>query len=473
MRVWDVMEQLDIQQIATDTARETFKLSYLRPHQLLIVSDILENAGKRGKPNLLASLPTGAGKSLCFMIPAVLLDGVTVIVYPLLSLMRDQEARFAKAGVRSFTLRGGMSPDEKNAIWAALRSKDAKILVTNVEMLTQKRVRDQLKGLRLSLLVLDEAHTCISWGDSFRPAYRELGQIARDLAPERILAFTATSDSETTDRLKRDILGEDARIVFASPDRPNITYHAVRPLFPTLEAASILAPTERRPAIIFCRSREMTVKVANNLRSKFRTYAYHAGLDKDERKRIEDAFMNDSEAVMAATTAYGMGVDKRNVRTVIHWGLPDTAADYLQESGRAGRDTRPSEAWAFLGLGWKESPIEWMFTGNGCIRGNLCHAMGLGTDGDCAGCDECDSTHKTPEGVPDLQKILRVPYLTKTSSAQRKLMRRKKFKWLPSSELSRGMRALVAEGWAKERFGRLRFTGRKEDTKRTAAECKT
>ena len=202
----------DIQETVSLIAKERFGISYLRPFQLLIISALLQ----KRKTNMLAILPTGGGKSLCFMLPSLFL----VIVYPLLSLMNDQKRRFDSLDIPSAVLKGGLSPEEKNEIFRKLRSKDIKILITNMEMLSQKRIQESLSSFRISLLVLDEAHTVISWGNTFRPVYKQLG-------PERIVAFTATSDEETTRQLKSEVLGENALVIQGGLDRASQSEHCL------------------------------------------------------------------------------------------------------------------------------------------------------------------------------------------------------------------------------------------------------
>ena len=244
----------DIQETVSLIAKERFGISYLRPFQLLIISALLQ----KRKTNMLAILPTGGGKSLCFMLPSLFFEGLTVIVYPLLSLMNDQKRRFDSLDIPSSILKGGLSPEEKNQVFQSLRKRETRILITNMEMLSQKRIQESLSSFRISLLVLDEAHTVISWGNTFRPVYKQLGQTAEILKPERIVAFTATSDEETTRQLKSEVLGENALVIQGGLDRANIIYHRVNTVFPLLDIIHILKDNSNRRAIIFtsCRTHE-------------------------------------------------------------------------------------------------------------------------------------------------------------------------------------------------------------------------
>lgn len=448
---------MEIEETVDRTAREVFSINYLRPFQRLVIMNIVE--GHR-RPNLLTILPTGAGKSLCFMLPAVLLDGVTIIIYPLLSLMHDQLRRFEKLGIPACILKGGMDRDDKERVYQLLQSKECKVLITNVEMMCQKSVRSHLAKLDIALLVLDEAHTVISWGSSFRPAYRQLGLIARELAPRRILAFTATSDDEITDKLKDEILGEDALVIHGGLDRPNIIYHRIETIFPVMDIIALLSSEESRPALIFCQSRDLTESLSHQLSSYFPCHHYHAGLDKDIRIQREKDFKDDHSGVMCATCAYGMGVDKGDIRTVIHYNLPKSAADYLQESGRGGRDGRICHAYAFLGNSWYETRLEELFSIPGCIRRHLVAVMGQPMDGECAGCDGCDKVHRAPEGLDQVRKAMRIPYLRKEAQVIRKLSHMKGFEALTTKQIARGLDKLVEKGLVKRRFSRVRWIGR-------------
>ena len=458
------MKAKDTEESVDKCARDVFGISWIRPFQRLVIMNIMER-GK--KPNLLTVLPTGSGKSLCFMLPSVLLEGITVIVYPLLSLMGDQARRFRKLGIPYSLLKGGMSMEEKNAVYAELSSRKSRILVTNVEMLSQKSVRQRLSHLSIELLVLDEAHTVISWGESFRPAYRELAAIACALEPRRILAFTATSDEETTVKLKKEILGDDALVIYGGLDRPNIIYHRLQTVFPLLDIIRILEKKESRPALVFCQSRPLTEELARKLSPYFRTYHYHAGLDKDMRLETERLFQDDHEAVMIATCAYGMGVDKGDIRSVIHYSLPQSAADYLQESGRAGRDGMRSHAYAFLGNSWRETRLETLFSEEICIRQNLAKAMGQGLDGACSGCDVCEHTKPEAEGLKEVRKALRIPYMRDKAQLVRKLAHSRLFAQLDRKDIERGIDRLLDLGSVRMRFKRLRWidTGRQEKQK--------
>lgn len=447
----------DIQETVSQVAKERFGISYLRPFQLLIISTLLH----KRRTNMLAILPTGGGKSLCFMLPSLFFEGLTVIVYPLLSLMNDQKRRFDSLAIPSAVLKGGLSSEEKNELFQKLRNKDIKILITNMEMLSQKRIQDNLSSFRISLLVLDEAHTVISWGNSFRPVYKQLRQTTEILKPERIVAFTATSDEETTKQLKSEVLGENALVIQGGLDRANIIYHRVNPVFPLLDIIHILKDDSKRRAIIFTSSRKLTEYLAHRLSHHFKTYCYHAGLMKEERISIENTFRNDEGSVLVSTCAFGMGVDLPSVRTVIHYNLPKSASDYLQESGRAGRDGKISHAYAFIDNSFLDSPLENLFKGSCCLRESLITLMGQHMDSACSGCDVCDKNTYTPQGVKELERALRIPYVTTRKSLIRKLKRKRLFKQLTVDEIEYGIRKLIRNKDIEIKLNRLKFNKKK------------
>lgn len=447
------MNKFETEERINRNASEIFKIDYLRPYQLLITSALLEEDNRQ---NLLAVLPTGSGKSLCFMLPAVMLDGITVIVYPLLSLMSDQEKRFRKLSIPCTLLKGGQSQEERNEVFRKLYSRESKILITNIEMLNQHRIRNNLRRMKISLLVLDEAHTVIAWGNSFRPAYRSIKEVCDELRPGRIVAFTATSDRKCTEELKETVLGNDALVIFGGSNRSNIIYHRVKTIFPLLDIIHIISSPASRPALVFCQSRELTQQLASRLSPFFRTYHYHAGLDKDTRNEIENSFYSDREAVMVSTCAYGMGVDKPDIRTVIHYSLPQNAADYLQESGRAGRDGKTSHAYAFLCNSFHESQLEELFSKDECIRENLIKAMGQAVDEECTGCDVCNGTKCIPQGAVETYRQLWFPYLYKKDTLIRKLMHKEPFSILSEKEIAEGISRMLRYNMIISRFNRLR-----------------
>lgn len=361
-------EPLPVPDPLLDLAQQRFGIEYLFPYQRLVISNALEAAGAAAPPvetdtdqapaepyparrRQIVILPTGAGKSLCFQLPASVFSGLTIIVYPLLSLMADQERRMKQAGLSCAVLRGGQSADERRQLFEQLEAGRIQILIANPEVLAGERVLRRLSALSISHLVVDEAHCVSEWGESFRPSYLELGRIITALQPELVTAFTATASPQVLQAVHGHLFGEEpVHTVEADPDRPNIAYSVVSCRSKYAALVTLLAHVQR-PAIIFCASRKRTEETARLLLKSLGSDVrfYHAGLEREEKDDVERWFFDSSGGVLVATCAYGMGVDKANIRTVIHRDVPGSIEAYLQESGRGGRDRDRAEAILLAG----------------------------------------------------------------------------------------------------------------------------
>jgi len=325
-------------------ALAAFGIPYLYPYQRLVVANVLDaieaDAGE-GPVNQVVILPTGAGKSLCFQLPAALCPGPTLVVYPLLGLMADQAKRLAAAGIAATALRGGMTSAERESAFLAIGSGKSRVIISNPETLAVPRVLEFLKAAAVFHFVVDEAHCVAEWGDGFRPAYLGLGDAIRAAAPRIVTAFTATASPPILARVSELLFpGKPYLLVSGAPDRPNIRYE-VRPALSMLRALRAAVSGMPRPAIVFASSRPGVQILAEELRASFPgidARFYHAGLEKAEKTALEAWFMASDDGVLCSTCAYGMGMDKPNIRTVIHYGAPSSVEAYLQESGRAGRD---------------------------------------------------------------------------------------------------------------------------------------
>lgn len=297
-------------------------------------------------------MPTGGGKSLCYQIPALHRAGVAVVVSPLIALMKDQVDSLLASGVRAACLNSSLSTAEAGEVLRQLHGSSLDLLYVAPERLMTADFLDRLTSLEISLFAIDEAHCISQWGHDFRPEYTQLGRL-RTLFPQTpLVAMTATADSET----RRDILGQlgmvEARVFVAGFDRPNITYTIIPKQKPLQQLGSFLAGRRDEAGIIYALSRKRVEQVAERLQqSGYLAAAYHAGLPDEERKRVQDAFRTDEIRIVVATVAFGMGIDKPNVRFVVHYDLPKSIESYYQETGRAGRDGLPSEALLLFGMG--------------------------------------------------------------------------------------------------------------------------
>jgi ATP-dependent DNA helicase RecQ len=299
-------------------------------------------------------LPTGAGKSLCFQFPAMLLEGATLVIYPILSLMADQERRLMERGFEPVILRGGQSAEEREAIWSKVESGLSKFIIANPEVLLTEKVLSRISTLGIVHVVIDEAHCVSEWGESFRPSYLEIHKIIKVSGAPLVTAFTATASASVLEKIDKYIFGSDgeaAHRIIGNPDRSNISYSSVGCILRDIAVRDLLERSEK-PAIVFCSSRPGTEKLSRFLRNYFGTSEvrfYHAGLERAEKADVEKWFFSSADGVLVATCAYGMGVDKANIRTVIHRDCPPSVEAYLQESGRAGRDGGFSRAYLLWG----------------------------------------------------------------------------------------------------------------------------
>ena len=387
---------MELDHTIKDLASTVFGIQMLRPFQSVVIQRILElDAQNVDHKGLLVTLPTGSGKSLCFMLPSLLVEGLTVIVYPLRSLMNDQVRRFTKLGIACIAIQGGQSREQRKALFSLLDDHRCKVVITNAECLSQQAVFCELAHHTISLLVVDEAHTIVRWGEGFRPVFASLAPLLAFLPIKQILCFTATADQAVIQGLNDLIFTRGKpHLVRCSSDRPNISYHVFRTLSKDHTLAALLAQKNFRPALVFCNTRESTLFACNALQ---RTHPqipcryYHAGLDSNQRKALESWFGNQQEGVLFSTNAFGMGVDKSNIRTVIHRELPDDALSYLQESGRGGRDGRQSRAFILLDGTEKGKLTQLFFSVDACYRESLLAELGESLDF-CNGCDVCSHT---------------------------------------------------------------------------------
>ena len=333
---------------ARDLLREVFGFAEYRPDQEEIVDRLVAGG------DAFVLMPTGGGKSLCYQLPAMVRAGTGVVVSPLISLMKDQVDALRAAGVSAAAYNSSLEPDEARRVLRALHAGELDLLYVAPETLMTDGFLERLHGLEhgIALFAIDEAHCVSQWGHDFRPEYVQLGQL-RGLFPDvPIMACTATADPETRDDVRFRLGLSDAAVYITGFDRPNIRYTVVEKREPLHQLLQFLAAHEGESGIVYCLSRKKTEDVADKLRGHgVNAAAYHAGLAPEERRRVQDAFARDEVHIVVATVAFGMGIDKSDVRFVVHHDLPKTVESYYQETGRSGRDGLPAEALLLFGLG--------------------------------------------------------------------------------------------------------------------------
>ncbi|MCL4694925.1 MAG: DNA helicase RecQ [Candidatus Hydrogenedentes bacterium] len=289
-------------------------------------------------------LPTGGGKSLCFQAPALVLPGMAVVISPLISLMKDQVDALTANGISAAAIHSMMNAEERRTVDRAIRDGSLKILYVSPERLAQERFRDYLRGANVSFMVVDEAHCISQWGHDFRPEYRQLRGL-RDTFPDvHVHAYTATATSHVRNDIVEELSLREPEVLVGSFDRPNLVYRAERRADAFQQIGRVLGRHEGESGIIYCISRKEVDSLCERLNiAGHKAVPYHAGLRDEDRKRNQDAFIRDRADIVVATVAFGMGIDKPDVRFVIHAGMPKSIEHYQQESGRAGRDGLEAE----------------------------------------------------------------------------------------------------------------------------------
>jgi ATP-dependent DNA helicase RecQ len=401
-----------------------FGYSSFRPLQEEIIRDSL--AGR----DVFALLPTGGGKSLCFQLPALVRKGLTVVVSPLIALMKDQVDSLRANGIQAACLNSSLEGDQRRSVWRDLHQGRIRILYVAPERLFVGTLTEELKQWNLGAIAVDEAHCISEWGHDFRPEYRKLSELRTQFPEVPFIALTATA----TERVRSDILTQlhlrNPATYVASFNRPNLTYRVL----PKAQAYSqIVAFLKSRPndsGIIYCASRNSTEALAAKLNAdRIPSLAYHAGLENDVRSRNQERFLRDEVRVVCATVAFGMGINKPNVRFVIHHDLPKNLEGYYQETGRAGRDGLPGECLLLFSAGDVAKQIGFIdektdeqerriarqqlqqmvhyAESSECRRTDLLRYFGEAYPATgCGACDNCLSPRATYDGTLQAQKLL-------------------------------------------------------------------
>jgi len=408
--------------------REVFGLTAFRGEQEAIVEHVM------GGGDAVVLLPTGAGKSLCYQIPALCLPGLTIVVSPLIALMRDQVEALRQSGVRAAALNSTLTMDEVADIRAQLMVGEVDLLYVTPERLVSDGFLGLLSRLEISLFAIDEAHCVSQWGHDFRPEYMQLSVLRERFPGVPRMALTATANPQTRDDLIHRLQLEDARVFSASFDRPNIRYTIVQKDNAKAQLRSFLQGREGQSGIIYCLSRKKVEETAEWLRGEgFNALPYHAGLDRRLRDKHQDAFIKDDGLVLVATIAFGMGIDKPDVRFVAHLDLPSSIEAYYQETGRAGRDGLSSEGWMTYGMGDLVQRRRMIDDGASpdevkrveraaldallgvcettqCRRRALLAHFGEELSEDCGNCDSCLTPARTWDGTEAARKLLSAIY---------------------------------------------------------------
>ena len=318
--------------------KKHFGYDQFRPLQREIIEDAL--AGR----DVFVLMPTGGGKSLCFQLPALMRDGLTIVVSPLIALMKDQVDALQTSGIPATYLNSTLDREEAKARWRGLHRGQYRMLYVAPERLMLDTFLERALNWNIAQFAIDEAHCISEWGHDFRPEYRELKKLRKHLPDVPIMALTATA----TERVRADIIKElklrDPRAYVASFNRPNLTYRVIPKTAAYEQLLTFIRSRPNDSGIIYCASRKSTESVARHLNEDgISAKPYHAGLTTAERTKHQDAFLRDDVRVVTATIAFGMGINKPNVRFVVHYDLPKNLESYYQETGRAGRDGLPSE----------------------------------------------------------------------------------------------------------------------------------
>jgi ATP-dependent DNA helicase RecQ len=320
--------------------KENFGFEKFRPNQETIINTVLSGQ------DTLAIMPTGGGKSICFQLPALVLPGITIVISPLIALMKDQVDSLKTNGINACYINSSQSSEEQQFYIDNLKSNNFKLVYIAPESLSYLDI--VFNELTISLIAIDEAHCISSWGHDFRPAYTNLGYLKSRFPSTPVLALTATADKATRTDITKQLNLKNPKTFVASFDRKNLSLE-VRPALDRVK--QIIDFVEKKPnesGIIYCLSRKTTEELADKLRKNgIAAKAYHAGLENKLRAKTQDEFINDDCQVVCATIAFGMGIDKSNVRWVIHYNLPKNIEGYYQEIGRAGRDGMPAETVLF------------------------------------------------------------------------------------------------------------------------------
>jgi ATP-dependent DNA helicase RecQ len=407
--------------------RETFGYQSFRAGQQEVIEAVI------AERDSLVIMPTGGGKSLCYQIPALAKQGLTLVISPLISLMKDQVDQLKADGVAAECVNSSMPREELISVFNRMNSGQLKLVYVSPERVLTNDFLERLSSLQLAMIAVDEAHCISQWGHDFRPEYAALGQLRQHFPQVPVMALTATADDATRNDIVSRLCLNDPHIYLGSFDRPNIRYNLVEKHKPVSQVIRFLATQNGQCGIIYCGSRKkvemLTEKLCNN---HIRAAGYHAGMDADERAYVQEAFQKDDIQIVVATVAFGMGINKPNVRFVLHFDIPRNIESYYQETGRAGRDGLPAEAMMLYDpadMGWLRKILDEKEDGpqkrvethklnamnafaeaQTCRRQVLLNYFGEYREKPCGNCDICLDPPKHFDATEAAQKALSCVY---------------------------------------------------------------
>ncbi|WP_319520309.1 DNA helicase RecQ [uncultured Martelella sp.] len=410
--------------------REIYGYSEFRGKQGAVVEQVVSGG------DAVVLFPTGAGKSLCYQLPALCRSGVGVVISPLIALMRDQVEALKQLGVRAGALNSSLSQEDFIATRRALARRELDLLYVTPERVATPGFTEMMRDLDIALFAIDEAHCVSQWGHDFRPEYRALDRLAEAFPGVPRMALTATADPHTREDIIERLALQNAAVFTTSFDRPNITYEIVEREQPRRQLLDFLARHKGESGIVYCLSRAKVEETAEWLNTQgIHALAYHAGMARETRDAHQDAFLKEDELCLVATVAFGMGIDKPDVRYVAHLDLPGSVEAYYQETGRAGRDGLPAEAWMVYGMAdvtqrgrmidrnaaadevkrverAKLNALLGICETADCRRQAILAHFGEQHDGNCGNCDTCLSPVETWDGTEAAIKAMAAIYRT-------------------------------------------------------------